>query len=30
VSFDEPLELVNTDRVDGPEPWGELAEWYLR
>jgi UDP-glucose 4-epimerase len=28
--FDEPLELVNTDPVDGPEPWDELAEWYLR
>jgi UDP-glucose 4-epimerase len=30
TSFDEPLELVNTDPVDGPEPWDELAEWYLR
>jgi len=29
-SFDEPRELVNTDPVDGPEPWAELAEWYLR
>lgn len=28
--FSEPLELVNTDPVDGPEPWDELAEWYLR
>jgi UDP-glucose 4-epimerase len=30
TSFDEPLELVNTDPVDGPEPWDELAKWYLR
>jgi len=30
TEFDEPLELVNTDPVDGPEPWDELAEWYLR
>jgi len=30
VDFSEPLELVNTDPVDGPEPWDELAEWYLR
>ena len=30
TSFDEPLELVNTDPVDGPEPWDELAAWYLR
>jgi UDP-glucose 4-epimerase len=30
ASFDEPLELVNTDPVPGPEPWDELAEWYLR
>lgn len=30
TSFDEPLELVNTEPVDGPEPWDELAEWYLR
>lgn len=28
--FDEPLELVNDEQVDGPEPWDELAEWYLR
>ena len=28
TSFDEPVELVNTDPVDGPEPWDELAEWY--
>jgi nucleoside-diphosphate-sugar epimerase len=28
--FSQPLELVNTDPVDGPEPWDELAEWYLR
>jgi UDP-glucose 4-epimerase len=28
TSFEEPLELVNTDPVDGPEPWNELAEWY--
>jgi UDP-glucose 4-epimerase len=28
TSFDEPVELVNTDPVDGPEPWNELAEWY--
>ena len=28
TAFDEPLELVNTDPVDGPEPWDELAEWY--
>jgi nucleoside-diphosphate-sugar epimerase len=30
VDFSEPLELVNTDPVDGPEPWDELAGWYLR
>jgi UDP-glucose 4-epimerase len=30
TSFDEPRELVNTDPVDGPEPWDELAAWYLR
>ena len=30
TSFDEPLELVNTDPVDGPEPWDELAAWYRR
>lgn len=30
TSFDEPIELVNTDPVDGPEPWDELAAWYLR
>lgn len=30
VDFSEPLELVNSDPVDGPEPWDELAEWYLR
>jgi UDP-glucose 4-epimerase len=30
VDFSEPLELVNTDPVDGPEPWDDLAEWYLR
>lgn len=30
ADFSEPLELVNTDPVDGPEPWAELAEWYLR
>jgi UDP-glucose 4-epimerase len=30
VDFSEPLELVNTDPVAGPEPWDELAEWYLR
>ena len=30
TDFSEPLELVNTDPVDGPEPWEELAEWYLR
>jgi UDP-glucose 4-epimerase len=28
--FSEPLELVNTDDVGGPEPWDELAGWYLR
>ena len=28
--FSEPLELVNSDPVDGPEPWDELAAWYLR
>jgi UDP-glucose 4-epimerase len=28
TEFDEPLELVNTDPVDGPEPWDELAAWY--
>jgi UDP-glucose 4-epimerase len=30
TDFSEPLELVNTDSVDGPEPWGELAVWYRR
>ena len=30
ADFPEPLELVNTDPVPGPEPWDELAEWYLR
>jgi UDP-glucose 4-epimerase len=30
VDFSEPLELVNTEPVAGPEPWDELAEWYLR
>jgi nucleoside-diphosphate-sugar epimerase len=30
ADFTEPRELVNTDPVDGPEPWDELAEWYLR
>ena len=30
VDFSEPLELVNSDPVDGPEPWDELADWYLR
>jgi UDP-glucose 4-epimerase len=30
TDFSEPLELVNTDPVDGPEPWDELAEWYRR
>jgi nucleoside-diphosphate-sugar epimerase len=30
IDFSEPLELVNTDPVTGPEPWDELAAWYLR
>lgn len=30
TDFSEPVELVNTDPVDGPEPWDELAAWYLR
>ncbi|MES1246409.1 MAG: NAD(P)-dependent oxidoreductase [Actinomycetota bacterium] len=30
TDFSEPLELVNTDPVGGPEPWDELAAWYLR
>jgi nucleoside-diphosphate-sugar epimerase len=30
TDFSQPLELVNTDTVDGPEPWGDLAGWYLR
>jgi UDP-glucose 4-epimerase len=30
AAFSEPLELVNTDSVAGPEPWDELAGWYLR
>jgi nucleoside-diphosphate-sugar epimerase len=30
TDWSEPRELVNTDPVPGPEPWDELAEWYLR
>ena len=30
TDFSQPLELVNTDPVDGPEPWVQLAAWYLR
>jgi UDP-glucose 4-epimerase len=30
TDFSEPLELVGTDPVDGPEPWDELADWYRR
>jgi nucleoside-diphosphate-sugar epimerase len=30
TDFSQPIQLVNTDPVDGPEPWDELAEWYLR
>ena len=30
TDFFEPLELVNTEPVDGPEPWDELASWYRR
>jgi UDP-glucose 4-epimerase len=30
TDFAEPLELVNSEPVDGPEPWDELADWYRR
>ena len=30
TDWSEPRELVNTDPVDGPEPWDELAAWYRR
>lgn len=30
TDFSEPLELVNDEPVDGPEPWDELADWYRR
>ena len=30
TDFSEPLELVNSEPVDGPEPWDEVADWYRR
>jgi nucleoside-diphosphate-sugar epimerase len=30
TDFPEPRVLVNSEPVDGPEPWDELAVWYRR